>query len=66
MNGATSEVTIQKLRTIFARYGLPGRVVTDNGLCFTSEELRKFLQSNCVYYQAETWAKKYEHRETKR
>ena len=38
LRGATSQLTIQQLRTIFARFGLPDTVVTDNGTCFVSSE----------------------------
>ena len=30
--------TIQQLRTLFAQFGVPRTVVTDNGPCFISEE----------------------------
>ena len=35
---ATTQVTIQKLRTVFATHGLPEMLVTDNGSVFTSAE----------------------------
>ena len=38
---ATSKVTMEYLRELFARFGLPQTVVTDNGSCFTSTEFMK-------------------------
>ena len=40
--------TIATLRHLFATYGLPEQVVSDNGPQFTSEEFRQFLKSNRV------------------
>ena len=33
---ATSDVVIQELRTLFAQFGLPETIVTDNRSCFVS------------------------------
>ena len=41
---ANSDVVIQELRTLFAQFGLPETIVTDNGSCFVSEEFEKFLK----------------------
>ena len=48
MNSITSAKTIERLRMIFATHGLPQKIVTDNGPSFTSEEFRKFVQSNGI------------------
>ena len=48
VSAATSMVTIEKLRTIFATHGLPERIVTDNGSVFTSEEFENFLHGNGI------------------
>ena len=48
VSATTSSKTIHQLRTTFARFGLPHTVVTDNGSCFTSEELGTFLTKNGV------------------
>eukprot|EP00731_Ephydatia_muelleri_P017061 Em0010g159a len=45
---ATAEATIQRLRTIFSRFGIPETVMTDNGPCFSSREFHDFLKNNCV------------------
>ncbi|CAG9091401.1 unnamed protein product [Plutella xylostella] len=48
MTRTTSDVTIDKLREAWARWGLPKQVVTDNGPPFTSESFENFLSSNGV------------------
>ena len=48
MSTTTAAKTITALREMFARYGLPEQVVTDNGLQFTSTEFRQFLTTNGV------------------
>ena len=45
---ATSLVTIQKLRTIFATHGLLVMLVTDNGSVFTSAEFGDFTRRNAI------------------
>ena len=48
VNSATSQATIECLRMIFARFGLPEVMVTDNGTCFTSSEFQEFAQRNNI------------------
>ena len=43
---ATSTAVIEELRTIFAQFGIPETVVTDNGTCFVSAEIEAFFKSN--------------------
>ena len=43
-------MTIQQLRTIFAHFGLPDTVVTDNGTYFVSCEFEQFLSENGIYH----------------
>jgi transposase InsO family protein len=45
---ATSHTVIEQLRTVFAQFGLPETVVTDNGTCFVSAEFESFLKVNGI------------------
>ena len=42
----SSSCVIEELRSLFAKFGLPEMVVTDNGTCFVSAEFEQFLRSN--------------------
>ena len=42
--------TIEILRTIFAVYGIPEQVVTDNDSQFTSKEFAKFINGNGIHH----------------
>ena len=46
MNNTTAVKTIEVLRHIFAQYGLPEQLVSDNGPQFTSDEFKHFMRSN--------------------
>ncbi|CAC5415741.1 Uncharacterized protein K02A2.6 [Mytilus coruscus] len=48
MKNITSESTINVLRTIFSRNGMPSRIVSDNGPQFTSQEFENFMQLNGI------------------
>ena len=48
LSAATSTVTIQHLRSIFATHGLPRSFVTDNGPQFTSAEFEAFMKNNGI------------------
>ena len=48
MNSTTSTRTITALRDIFARFGLPKQLVSDNGPQFVSEEFEQFLVVNGI------------------
>ena len=48
MNSTTTEKTIETLRGLFARHGLPKEVVSDNGPQFTSSEFVDFFKMNHV------------------
>ncbi|XP_012826093.1 uncharacterized protein K02A2.6-like [Xenopus tropicalis] len=48
MDSTTSCKTIEVLRGLFSRYGIPETLVSDNGPQFTSEEFECFLKSNGV------------------
>ena len=48
MPTTTSTATIHELRCLFASYGLPEQLVSDNGPQFVSDEFQVFLKSNRV------------------
>lgn len=48
MQTTTASKTIEVLRNLFASYGLPKEVVTDNGPQFTSGDFESFLKLNAV------------------
>ena len=48
MSSTTSSKTIAVLRHLFATYGLPEQIVSDNGPQFVSDEFKTFLQKNGV------------------
>ena len=51
MNSMTARKTIERLRSLFARYRLPEILVSDNGGQFTSEEFSKFLKKNGIRHR---------------
>lgn len=48
MRHASTQSTIASLRSIFARFGVPRTIVTDNGTQFTSEEFATFAKNNNI------------------
>ncbi|XP_049512447.1 uncharacterized protein K02A2.6-like [Dermacentor silvarum] len=50
MKSTTASKTVEKLRTVFAAFGLPEQIVTDNGPQFVSDEFAVFLRSNAVQH----------------
>ena len=48
MPSTASEATIEKLREMFARYGNPEQLVSDNGPHFTSHEFAEFMKRNGI------------------
>ena len=46
MSSMTSLKTIKVLRTLFALYGIPEEMVSDNGPQLASEEFTQFLKQN--------------------
>ena len=44
----TSSITIKKMRSTFATFGIPETLVTDNGSNFTSSEFEEFLKANGI------------------
>eukprot|EP00117_Sycon_ciliatum_P016083 scpid82117/ scgid4615/ Uncharacterized protein K02A2.6 len=51
MPSTTSLATIASLRTVFARYGCPDLIVSDNGPQFASAEFAEFLASNGIAHR---------------
>ena len=50
VSAATSRNTIDKLREMFARHGIPETMVTDNGTPFTSFEFQTFVDRNGIQH----------------
>ena len=48
VKSTTSTVVMQCLRSVFARFGLPDTLMSDNGPCFVSAEFEKFLMLNGI------------------
>ncbi|XP_064461149.1 uncharacterized protein K02A2.6-like isoform X4 [Ornithodoros turicata] len=50
MKSTTAANTVETLRTVFAAFGLPEKIVTDNGPQFVSDEFSNFLRTNAVQH----------------
>lgn len=48
VRSSTTEITIGRLRELFARFGLPRTIVSDNGPQFTSQQFAKFVADNGI------------------
>ena len=48
MSSITVAKTIEVLRGIFASYGLPEQIVTDNGPQFTATDFANFMKANGI------------------
>lgn len=48
LNKITSKATIEILRSVFARFGLPSKLVSDNARTFCSVEFEDFLSNNNI------------------
>ena len=48
MSTTTSLATVVELTRLFASYGIPQQLMSDNGSQFTSQEFKKFLRTNGV------------------
>ncbi|XP_011699197.1 PREDICTED: uncharacterized protein K02A2.6-like [Wasmannia auropunctata] len=51
MGSIDSGKTIEKCREIFATFGLPQELVTDNGRTFISKEFQLFLKQNGIFHK---------------
>ena len=47
-SGSTSRIVTEELRFMFFQFGLLECVVSDNGTCFNSAELKEFLKTNNI------------------
>ncbi|PFX17714.1 Uncharacterized protein K02A2.6 [Stylophora pistillata] len=54
MNTTTSAKTTETLQKLFARYGVPAQLVSDNGPQFASEEFQQFLKRNGIKHITST------------
>ena len=50
VRAATSEETIEKLKRLFSTFGIPDKIVSDNGSVFTSGEFETFLKNNGIVH----------------
>ena len=48
VNSTSSSATIEVLRDLFARFGIPKQLVSDNSAQFVSEEFQAFIRSNGI------------------
>ncbi|XP_063915487.1 uncharacterized protein K02A2.6-like [Zophobas morio] len=51
MTNISTQATINVLRSLFARFGFPKTIVSDNGRAFTSEEFENFLRVNGIRFK---------------
>ena len=47
---ASAQTTIQKFRQLFARFGIPYSIVSDNGPQFVASEFESFCRSNGIQH----------------
>ena len=48
MEDTTAELTVEEVRTLFSRWGLPAQMVTDNGPQFASQCFERFGKLNHI------------------
>ena len=70
MEDTSTEKTLDELRAMFARWGIPQQIVSDNGPQFTSDKFEQFVRDRVVkkqITQAETaWSGNRLHRQRQR
>ncbi|XP_060774184.1 uncharacterized protein K02A2.6-like [Neoarius graeffei] len=50
MKNTSTEKTIEELRNMFSRFGLPQQLVSDNGPQLVSEEFKAFMEENGIHH----------------
>lgn len=50
VSSATTKTTLKYMREVFARLGLPAKIMTDNGTAFTSAEFERFCELNGIIH----------------
>ena len=50
MTSATALTTVQHLRQLFSRFGIPDSIVSDNGSQFVAKEFQEFCKSNGIQH----------------
>jgi transposase InsO family protein len=53
-HGSPSAVAIDELQMLFAQFGLPEMIVTNNGICFFSTEFEFFLSRTGIKHLTST------------
>jgi len=48
VSAATSDATIEHLRSLFSNYGIPETLVSDNGTAFTSSKFEELMARNSI------------------
>ena len=67
LSSQTSKAVIEQMKSIFAKYGVPDTLITDNGPCYDSKEFKSFTQkynfeyvtSSPHYHEGNGLAEKY-------
>ena len=50
MTSATALTTVQHLRQLFSRFGIPDSIVSDNGSQFVAKGFQEFCKSNGIQH----------------
>ena len=50
LKSTTTAACVAKMKDVFARFGFPEEIVSDNGPQFASSEFRSFVESNRIDY----------------
>ena len=50
VNSTSSAETIEKLRHLFSNFGIPDKVVSDNGTSLSSREFKEFMDNNGIVH----------------